>query len=54
MAYNYKEHRVLLVIVLIQKAIAYFCVNKIHICKYGSCSIQLPEPCGKQNKLKIN
>jgi hypothetical protein len=43
MAYNYKQHRVLLVIVLIQKAIEYFCVN-----------IQCTQPCGKQNELKIN
>jgi hypothetical protein len=54
MAYNYKQHRVLLVIVLIQKAIAYFCVNEIHICKHGSCSIQCIEPCEKKNELKIN
>jgi hypothetical protein len=54
MAYNYKQHRVLWVIVLIQKAIEYFCMNKIHISKHGSCSIQCTQPCGNQNELKIN
>jgi hypothetical protein len=54
MAYNYKQHRVFLVIILIKKAIEYFCVNKFHICKHGSCSLQCTKPCGKQNELKIN
>jgi hypothetical protein len=37
------------VIVFIQKAIAYSCVNKIQICKHESCSIQCIEPCEKKN-----
>jgi hypothetical protein len=39
-SYSDKQNRVLLVIAFIQKAIAYSCVNKIQICKHGSCSIQ--------------
>jgi hypothetical protein len=52
--YNDKQNRVLLVIVFIQKAIAYSCVNKIQICKHESCSIQRIEPCEKKIQLKIN
>jgi hypothetical protein len=39
-----KQNQVLLVIVFIQKAIAYSCVNKIQIYKHESCSIQRIEP----------
>jgi hypothetical protein len=46
--YNDKQNRVLLVIVFIQKVIAYSCVNKIQICKHESCSIQHIEPCEKK------
>jgi hypothetical protein len=52
--YSDKQNRVLLLIVFIQKAIAYSCVNKIQICKHESCSIQCIEPCEKKNELKIN
>jgi hypothetical protein len=52
--YNDKQNRVLLVIAFIQKAIAYSCVNKIQICKHGSCSIQYIETCEKKIELKIN
>jgi hypothetical protein len=38
-------NRELLVIVFIQKAITYSCVNKIQIRKHESCSIQRIEPC---------
>jgi hypothetical protein len=52
--YNYsdKQNRVLLVIVFIQKAIAYSCVNKIQICEHESCSIQYIEPCEKEMNSK--
>jgi hypothetical protein len=53
--YSDKQNRVLLVIVFIQKAIAYTCVNKIQICKHESCSIQHIEPCEKKiNSKSIN
>jgi hypothetical protein len=45
--YSDQQIQVLLVIVFIQKAITYFCVNKIQICKHESCSIQHIEPCEK-------
>ena len=52
---NDKQNRVLLLIVFIQKAIAYSYVNKIQIYKHESCSIQCIEPCEKkEKKLKIN
>jgi hypothetical protein len=41
------------VIVFIQKAITYSCVNKIQICKHESCSIQRIELCGKKNLTQI-
>jgi hypothetical protein len=37
--YSDERNRVLLVIVFIQKAIAYSCTNKIQIFKHESCSI---------------
>jgi hypothetical protein len=43
-----QQNRVLLVIVFIQKAITYFCVDKIQICKHETCSIQCIEPCEKK------
>jgi hypothetical protein len=43
-----KQNQVLLVIVFIQKAIAYSCENKIQICKHESCSIQHIERCEKK------
>jgi hypothetical protein len=45
--YSDKQNQVLLVIVFIQKAIVYSCVNKIQISKHESCSIQCIEPCEK-------
>jgi hypothetical protein len=47
--YSNKLNRVLLVIVFIQKAIAYSYINKIQIYKQESCSIRYIEPCEKMN-----
>jgi hypothetical protein len=52
--YSHQQNRVLLLIVFIQKAITYSCVNKIQICKHESCTIQRIEPCEKKIELKIN
>jgi hypothetical protein len=43
-----------MVIVFIQKAITYSCMNKIQICKHESCNIQRNESCENKIQLKIN
>jgi hypothetical protein len=46
--YSDQQNRVHWVIVIIQKAIRYSCVNKIQISKHERCSIQHIEPCEKK------